>query len=30
MYHTIVKRLARSNFERVNARDFDALLKDCS
>jgi len=29
MYHTIVKRLARTNFERVNQKDFEALLKDC-
>jgi ketosteroid isomerase-like protein len=30
MYHAIVKRIARKNFERVNAKDFDALLKDCT
>lgn len=29
MYHAIVKRIARKNFERVNRRDFTALLKDC-
>ncbi len=29
MYHAIVKRIARKNFERVNLRDFDSLLKDC-
>ena len=29
MYHTLVKRIARKNFERVNQRDFDSLLKDC-
>ncbi len=28
-YHAIVKRIARKNFERVNQRDFDSLLKDC-
>ena len=30
MYHTIVKRIARKNFLRVNQKDFDALLKDCT
>lgn len=30
MYHAIVKRIARKNFERVNRKDFGALLKDCS
>lgn len=30
MYHAIVKRIARRNFERVNKKDFDALLKDCT
>lgn len=30
MYHTIVKRIAVKNFERVNQRDFDSLLKDCA
>lgn len=30
MYHAIVKRIARKNFERVNQRDFGALLKDCA
>ena len=29
MYHTIVKRIAKKNFERVNQRDFKALLNDC-
>ena len=29
MYHTIVKRIAKKNFERVNQKDFDSLLKDC-
>ena len=29
MYHAIVKRIARKNFERVNQKDFDALVKDC-
>jgi ketosteroid isomerase-like protein len=29
MYHAIVKRIARKNFERVNQRDFQSLLKDC-
>ena len=30
MYHTIVKRIATKNFERVNDKDYDALLKDCA
>jgi ketosteroid isomerase-like protein len=30
MYHTIVKRIARRIFERVNEKDFAALLKDCA
>ena len=30
MYHTIVKRVATKNFERVNAHDYDAILKDCA
>ena len=30
MYHTIVKRIATKNFERVNDHDYDALLKDCA
>ena len=30
MYHAIVKRLATRNFERVNDKDYDALLKDCA
>lgn len=29
MYHAIVKRIAKKNFERVNQRDFESLLKDC-
>jgi hypothetical protein len=29
MYHAIVKRIAKRNFERVSKKDFDALLKDC-
>jgi ketosteroid isomerase-like protein len=29
MYHAIVKRIARKNFERVNQKEFGALLKDC-
>lgn len=29
MYHAIVKRIARKNFERVNQRDFRSLLNDC-
>lgn len=30
MYHSIVKRIARKNFLRVNQKNFDALLADCS
>ena len=30
MYHAIVKRIARKNFERVNEKDYDALLADCA
>lgn len=30
MYHSIVKRIARKNFLRVNQKDFDALLNDCT
>jgi ketosteroid isomerase-like protein len=30
MYHAIVRRIVRRNFERVNRHDFAALLKDCS
>jgi len=30
MYHSIVKRIARKNFLRVNEKDFDALLDDCT
>ena len=29
MYHAIVKRITKKNFERVNQRDFDSLLKNC-
>lgn len=29
MFHAIVKRIAKKNFERVNQRDFTSLLKDC-
>jgi ketosteroid isomerase-like protein len=29
MYHALVKRIAKKNFERVNQRDFASLLKDC-
>ncbi len=30
IYHTIVKRIARTNFERVNDKNYDALLSACS
>ncbi len=30
MYHSIVKRIARKNFLRVNDKDFAALLRDCA
>lgn len=30
MYHAVVKRIARRNFLRVNHKDFDALLDDCT
>jgi hypothetical protein len=30
MYHTIVKRIATHNFERVNQHDYEALLHDCA
>lgn len=30
MYHAIVARIARRNFERVNQKDFEALLTDCT
>ena len=30
MYHYIVKRIARKNFERVNQKDYDGVLKDCA
>lgn len=29
MYHSIVKRIARKNFERVNQKDFEGLLQAC-
>ena len=29
MYHAIVKLIAKKNFERVNQKDFKALVKDC-
>jgi ketosteroid isomerase-like protein len=29
MYHSIVKRIAKKNFERVNQKDYDGILKDC-
>lgn len=29
MYHVIVKKIAKKNFERVNQHDYDAVLKDC-
>ncbi len=29
MYHSIVKRIARKNFLRVNRKEFDPLLGDC-
>ena len=30
MYHAIVKRIGRTNFLRVNNKDFAAILKDCA
>jgi ketosteroid isomerase-like protein len=30
MYHGIVKRLVTRNFERVNDKDYDAILKGCT
>ncbi len=30
MYHAIVKRIATRNFERVNDKDYEALLKNCA
>jgi hypothetical protein len=30
MYHTIVKRIGRANFERVNAKQFDLILQGCA
>jgi ketosteroid isomerase-like protein len=29
MYHAIVTTIARRNFERVNQKDYEALLNDC-
>jgi len=29
VYHTIVKHLARKNFELVNQKNYETLLKDC-
>ena len=29
MYHAIVKKIAKKNYERVNRHDYDAVLKDC-
>jgi ketosteroid isomerase-like protein len=29
MYHMIVEKIARKNFERVNRNDYTALLNDC-
>jgi ketosteroid isomerase-like protein len=30
MYHAIVRRIAKKNFEPVNQRDFESLASDCS
>jgi ketosteroid isomerase-like protein len=30
MYHFIVKKVATRNFERVNEKDYEALLKNCA
>ncbi len=30
MYHSVVKRIARRNFLRVNRKQFDTLLGDCA
>lgn len=30
MYHTLMRRVAKKNFERVSRGDFQALLKDCA
>lgn len=30
MYHAIVKRIATRNFERVNDKDYDGLLRNCA
>lgn len=30
MYHSLVKRIASRNFERVNAHDYDAILARCA
>src|SRR5208282_5113089 len=29
MYHAIVRKIARKNFERVNQKDYETLLADC-
>ena len=30
MYHGIVKRIARKNFERVNSKEYEAILRGCA
>ena len=30
MYHAIVKRLAKKNFESVNRKEYAAVLKGCT
>ncbi len=30
MYHTIVKRVATKNFERINTHDYGAILESCA
>ncbi len=30
MYHSIVRGIARKNFERINRKDNEAVLKDCA
>jgi ketosteroid isomerase-like protein len=30
MYHAIVRKIARKNFERVNQKDYETLLADCA
>jgi ketosteroid isomerase-like protein len=30
MYHSIVRGIARKNFERVNRKEYDAVLADCA